>query len=884
MEDKTTYSKTARGFREVVNKTKDVSRELRRVLELVDGKSDFKALLKALDDYSEKALHQAIAELIRGGYLRDPEEYRVLSARPGATARPPPLVSRAENEFDFTAMAESPSMPAAPAIDPAEAPSRIKAKQDADTLARRLAAETQVRNEAEAQIQQDARTKARQEAEVLARHKAEDDRVQKEAEAQIRREAEIKVQQEAEADALRREEEAHAAELVAKQAKEKIQLDEKREIEARLKREAEAKAKKEAEEIARRQVEQEQERKKAETLIRQEVEAKAKQEAEAFAQHKMEEERLQREAEAEAAEQKRREIWAQSRLEAKILAQRKAEEEQAKQEAEAQIQREMEAAAQKKRDALAQRKAEEEQARQEAEAQIQREIEAAAQQERDALAQRKIEEKRAKKAAAAQKKVQAKMRREALAKKKAEARAKRETRELADTKAYADETDKGFAVAAPLQDRKNRRLPSAGWAARIASMIASMRNTLAGQSRERKKRRKNSLRVAVFVIFSGLAILHFISFDDRLSALEKTATAQFKQPVKAKTLHFWLLPTPHWRLQDVTIGNQGQIRLALVKAKVSIGTLFGSQNTIASLDAESATLNAEGAEWLLAGKAQGNTLGLTRIEVKGARVVAPFGALPNFDVNATLDAQGNWQKIELRTPGQKFNAELEATGNGTRVTLSAGAYILPLRLDSVNLSKPETLTLNNFSAVGMLAGKEFVVSDFSGEVNGGYVSGKARLNWRSGWVLNGEAKAKFFDTAAMFPALSKGGLLSGNGTFAMQAADPGALMASARAQGNFLIEHGVLNGIDLGQALRGLGGGGRTPYATFDGTFAYSGGKTQLRHLRMIDGIMTATGSADITADKMISSRFLVELKSSFINERSSVAVTGSLDAPQYGR
>jgi hypothetical protein len=849
MEDKIIYSKTARGFREVVNKTKGFPRELRRVLESVDGKSDFDALLKALDGYSEKALQQVISELIRDGYIRDPEEYRPSSVRPGAIVRPPPLVSHAENEFDFTAMAAPPSMPAAPAVDSAEA---------------------QARKEAEAQIQQAAEAKAKQEAEALVRRKAEEDRMQKAAEA----------------EALRRAEEAQAV----KEAKEKARLDAQREIELRLKHEAEVKAKKEAEAVAQRQAEQELARKKNEALIRQEIEAKVRQEAEALAQRQAEEERLQREAEAkaaaDAAEQRRREIWAKSRLEAKIMAQRQAEEEQAKADVEALIRQEEAAKVQQDADALAQRQAEEAQAKTAAAAQIRRETEAKAQQEADALAQRKAEEKYAKKAAAAQKKAQVQMRREAAAKEKAEAkaRARREAQELAEKKAYTDEMEKGFAVANSLPDRQNVRRTGAAWATGITSTLASMHHALTEQFRTTQKVRRKLVRGAVFALFVGVAVLHVISFDERLSVLEKTATAQFSQPVKAKALHFWLLPTPHWRLHDVTIGDQGQIRVALVKAKTSIGTLVSGQNAITLIDAESATLNPEGVSWILAGRAQANALGFPRIEVKGVQVRAPFGALPNFDANAAVDAHGNWQKIELRTPDRKFNAELDAMDNGARVTLSAATYTVPLSLEGVSTGELEQLTLKNFSAAGILVNKEFSVSEFSGEIHGGYVSGKARLNWSNGWTLNGEAQARLLDTAAMFPALSEGGLLSGSGTFAMQAADPMLLTASARAEGSFLVERGGLRGIDLGQALRGLGSGGRTPYATLDGKFAYSHGKTQLRHVKMIDGMMTTTGNADINADKVISSRFFVELKSNFIHVRRAVSMTGPLDAPQFGR
>ncbi|MDO9450837.1 MAG: AsmA-like C-terminal region-containing protein, partial [Rugosibacter sp.] len=534
-------------------------------------------------------------------------------------------------------------------------------------------------------------------------------------------------------------------------------------------------------------------------------------------------------------------------------------------------------------EALARRKAEEAQAAEEkiqlekqrqVEERLQREAEARAKQEAEVLKQRKAEEERM------QKEAEERLRREAEAKEREEGQKLAEQ----DASGYADEMVDRFAVSAPVAEMPPRQT-TAAWQARIASKLAPMGNISAGQSRGRAKGRRRFVRAAVFALVAGVAVLHVISFDERLSALEKTATAQFKQPVKAKDLHFWLLPTPHWRLQDVIIGDQGQIRIALVKAKTSIiGALFNSRDAVTLVDAESATLNAEGVSWVLTGKAQTNNLGFPRIDVKGVQVSAPFGALPTFDVNALMDTNGNWKKIELRVPGQRFSAELNATDEGARVMLSAAAYILPLSLDSVHSSKPATLTLTNFSAVGMLANKEFLASDFSGEINGGYVSGKARLNWRSGWMLNGEARARLLDTAAMFPALSGGGVLSGSGAFAMQAADPSVLMESARAEGNFLVERGVLHGIDLSQVLRGLGSGGRTPYATLDGTFSYDKGKTQLRNVKIIDGIMTAKGNVDITADKIMSGRFAVELKSNFINLRGAVPVAGTLDAPQFGR
>jgi len=787
MENKTVYSKTARGMREAADKTKDLPKDLRKVLKAIDGKSTFQDLLNSLKAYSPASLEQAVTALIQGDYIRKPEDASPPPAPPSPPPKLPPKqaapASSEGEDLDFTSFASAPVEPAVSAV---------------------------AKIEAEAKAKQEAEARAKQEAEAAARRKAAEEQARKEAEEKLRREAEAKAKQEAEAKA-------------------------RQEAEAKARQEAEARARQEAEAAARRKAAEEQARKEAEEKLRREAEAKAKQEAEAKARQEAE-----AKARQEAETRAREEAEARARQEAEAVARKEAEE-KLRQEAEAKVKLEMEAEARQR--------AAEAQARQEAEEQLRREAEAKLKLEADAKAKREAED-----AVEAQRQA-------------AEDRAREEA-----------EARQAAQVLADLESRAHAEAQSLA-----ASKPSAMGDTLASFPRAKARRGRKIAQAAILALAAGVAIVHVVPFDGQLSALEKSATAQFGQPVKAGALNFWLLPTPHWRLHDVSVGDHGQIHVALVKAKTSISALFGAQAAITALDMASAKLDAEGAAWVLLGKGQANGLGFSSVTAKDVKVNTAFGALPAFDADATVDANGNWQKLKLQTPGQKFSAELNASGEGASVTLSAAAYTAPLSLASEYPVKPAGLVLSNFSATGMLSKKEFAVSEFSGETQGGYVGGKARLSWNSGWLLNGEARAKALDTVAMFPALSEGGMLGGSGSFTMQGADPSALLRSMHAEGSFLIERGSLQGIDLSRVLRGLGGGGRTSYATLDGKFTYRDGKTQLRNVMLIADAMTASGSADVPADKQINGRFLVELKSPSMTARSSVPLAGTLDNPRFG-
>lgn len=435
---------------------------------------------------------------------------------------------------------------------------------------------------------------------------------------------------------------------------------------------------------------------------------------------------------------------------------------------------------------------------------------------------------------------------------------------------------------------------AADGAARKGSIAAA---PAASVRRAKIKASQKLLGVVLALLVLCVAILPFVSFDHQLATLEKTATAQFGQPVKAGRLNFSLFPSPRWHLHQVEIGNQGQIRIAQVDAQVPLTALFGGDVPLKAIEADSAILNAEGVAWLLAsiakenaGSKRPNPLGIKRMEAQKITVNIPGVAMPVFNAEALVDDAGHWQKLMLNAPGQEFKAELVAKKQGAQVTLAAAGFKWPLQfmgkdeVDSHRDADANKLVLKRFSATGLLLPNAFAVSAFSAQTFGGYVDGKAKLAWGSGWALTGEATAKALDTQTMLPALSDAGELSGRGTFAMNAADLSGLSNAAQAQGEFLVGRGVLQGIDLGRMLQGLGGGGKTDYDSLSGQFTYDKGNIHLRKLTLLAGGISAQGDVDVIGDKLTDGRILVELKSASFTEQGYFSLAGSLSQPQFVR
>ena len=71
MDNRTIFTKTAKGLGESIGKTKVLSRESRKVIVEVNGVASFNDLLAKLDSFSEDKLTEILTKLKDGDYIRE---------------------------------------------------------------------------------------------------------------------------------------------------------------------------------------------------------------------------------------------------------------------------------------------------------------------------------------------------------------------------------------------------------------------------------------------------------------------------------------------------------------------------------------------------------------------------------------------------------------------------------------------------------------------------------------------------------------------------------------------------------------------------------------------------------------------------------------------
>jgi hypothetical protein len=907
------YSKTAKGVQELSGKTRNVSRYHRGLLRLIDGKASVTELQQKEGNPAE--LVQALNTLAAEGYIREV----VTTTFPEAT-------TDARADLDFTALQPAPSPPPAAreAAERAKREAAEQAQQEAEQQVKQLAKEV-VRREARERAKREAAEQAQREAEDLARRQAEEaarraneervkleaaERAQREAEQTAKRLADEARQREAEERARR-----EAAEQARREAEEQAQRQAAaaalREAEERTRREAAEQAQRKAEEQARQQIEEAARRANEERMKREAAEKEAARLAEEAAR-RADEERVKREAaEKEAArlaeeatrradeERVKREAAEKEAARLAEEAARRADEErvkreaaeQAKREAEKEAARLAEEAARREADERAQREADEhlrrqveesartareadmkreaaEQARQEAEEAAKRIAAEAAQREADDRARREAEKRVWQQAEEAAQRTlrdaekRAKKLAEETARREAAEQAKLEKAERKQREAKERARQKAAAEAERVAEERARRAGT-----KVASRQAAEQRATTQPLARRGRSPLNKLAAGALtsVVILGLVLIHIVPFNGRIPQLEAAITERLQHPVRINSLHFALLPQPHWRIEDVSVGTAKQIQAPRIDAFMTLAALFGDQSSFSAIDVEAPTVNAEGLGWLLFGAPHGPDATLRRLGARGVKLEGMGMALPALEVIAEIGAGGQWQKIAATAADKKLALELRHNGEAFDLRLTAAALAAPVA------GMPE---LQDVSARGTVTRGELSLAEFQAGAFGGTLNGTARLGWQGVARFEGELLAQRVEAAQVLPGLFSSGQLEGKALFSAPLPASENRAAASQLSGNFIIRKGTLATVDVGRVLLG-DSAGRTAFSTLEGNLAYDRGKAQLRQLRLVASAVLAQGNVDIAADNSLRGNVAIELNLGAQRRRGDFEVSG---------
>jgi len=510
----------------------------------------------------------------------------------------------------------------------------------------------------------------------------------------------------------------------------------------------------------------------------------------------------------------------------------------------------------------------EERTRQEIEERLKQELAAEARREAEerarqvAAAQAELEEERRVEQAARE---QARLEDEAQATRAAQEIARREVEEQAERAAEElvrqDAAEQSsFEVEAPVQR-----------AAAVADAYPSAALPEAAAPLPPIKWGKLAVLVLVGLLLAAFVALQFTSFDGRIGQLEKLASAQFQQPVKIRALQLALLPQPHWLVEGLAIGAQGQIRAPRVKLLAPLGDMFGDLKGFDSVHVDSPVLNEEGLGWLVFGRAGSGELKLGRIVVANAKLEARGFALPVLNAKVELAADGNWRAMSAESADGKFSLAVQGARDGVQVSLRAA---------SLNTAFAVAPAVEDVVATGLASRGGINIKEYTARAFGGTLSGRARLNWATAALIDGDISAKQVDSTQLFAGFLENGRIEGKGSFSLPLPNADKPAAPPRLDGEFSIDKGVLVGVDLGRMLQSGAGGGQTPFTRLSGSGSFQAGRTQLQALRLDAGKLSARGSADVDANRAIRGQFVVELNLGGEQRRAGVALAGNFKPP----
>jgi len=246
--------------------------------------------------------------------------------------------------------------------------------------------------------------------------------------------------------------------------------------------------------------------------------------------------------------------------------------------------------------------------------------------------------------------------------------------------------------------------------------------------------------------------------------------------------------------------------------------------------------------------------------------------LPPLDVDAAVAGDGSVQSVKL-TGNDKLSVQISPKGSEMAFEISAGSLALPF-VPALNLSE--------FGMKGTANRGGITSAEFDGRAYDGVISGTARIQWGANWTVEGEMRVRAVKVAVFAPALVSEGKVDGRAAYTMSGSVPAQLYESARMQGEFKIDKGVLGSFDLTRALQtgGAQSSGRTVFNELKGQGVYDKGTIQLRDISVSAGAMNAGASIDIDANGGISGRIAADVKTPNQTLRAVLNISGKVQDP----
>ncbi len=351
----------------------------------------------------------------------------------------------------------------------------------------------------------------------------------------------------------------------------------------------------------------------------------------------------------------------------------------------------------------------------------------------------------------------------------------------------------------------------------------------------------------VLLVLAIFLVPMVIPTQEYAARLEKTLSDKLQQPVHVGKLSGRILPTPRLDLEEVYIGEVKQIKAQQARLDFDFSALFSQIKKINRIELTGAEFNGNGLldvpAWLqkLSSDAK---YPIQRVEFNLAKLNGDAIQLSDLDGVVNLTSTGQIHDAVLRADAGKLTLNIQSSGDKLEAVFKLHDDALPLF---------PNWHFQDLNANGELNNEGFVINDFDGLIAGGSLQGEARIDWSSGWNVQGSMDAKSVNLASLNRLME--GSMDGDATFKMHFDTLGKLSDSTVLEGDIVAKKGILNGVDIVEIARSRSKvnlpGGRTHFDELNSKLTYNNNVYHFRSLKIVNNVLNATGNIDVSQQQL---------------------------------
>jgi AsmA-like C-terminal region len=432
-----------------------------------------------------------------------------------------------------------------------------------------------------------------------------------------------------------------------------------------------------------------------------------------------------------------------------------------------------------------------------------------------------------------------------------------------------------------MQRLESRQVETQSSVAKSAPQTASrvvIRHGKQGKGLARAGKRWGArLLIVILVGAVALAALLLFPLNPYLPAIQEQFSRDLGESVTVDSMRLALLPSPALVLERVRVGPN--LKFETVRVRPDLASLLAPHIT-STLELESAVLIWDDLTKLPALRRLGSLLGnftLTGVEFK--ELALRLDEKTTITVSGKMEFAANQKLTRAQFWSGALTASFDPADVQSNLRISAKNWQLP--------TEPP-LVIESLVSAAELTEHTLVVKEIRGMSNGGELTGTARLDWTNNWSVTGELRLRKLAASRVAALMTKdwslAGTLNAEVKYSSHAGDILSLAKQSRIEARFRVIDGALHNLDIVEALKSASRhgvrGGKTGFDEFSGTLHVSSDNAEVQALKILSGVLNASGHVQISRAQELAGRLNVEFKPKANLGTLPLLVEGSLRDP----